>query len=139
MFWPGKLTSLLSWWVCWPLIVAMEASPLNLKFIEQKKEVKEGLITIAEVGSNAEIGHIVETDSKDYLSEVDLNLDKISEKKTSGMETSKEEIISEEVTEKVSGATADLTEIEVGQVTDNFQEILEEMTKVVVGQNQDQG
>ena len=66
-------------------------------------------------------------------------MDKILVEKTSGQQTSEEEVISEKNIEEISGTPADLTGIEVGQGISGFQDILEKMTKVAVGQDQDQG
>ena len=56
--------------------------------------------------TKAEIGQVMGTDLEGHLTEVDLNIDKISEKQTSEEETLEEDVISEEKTEKVSGTMA---------------------------------
>ena len=74
-----------------------QGKPFKLKTIMKKGKVKEGFIIMVEVGSKAEVDWVMETDSKDHLTEGDLSMDKISEK-----ETSEEEVISGKEMEKIS-------------------------------------
>ena len=84
-------------------MVATKASHLSQKSIKVKEEDKGGKIIMTEVGSKAEIGHVVETDFEGHIIKVGLSMDKMSEEPTLGEETSEEEVVSEEVTQETSG------------------------------------
>ena len=75
---------------------------LNPKFIKEKGEEKEELICMTEVGSKAEIGQTVETDSQYYHIKVDHSMKNVLEEKTL------EEDISGEETQKISETTTGL-------------------------------
>ena len=61
-----------------------KANHSNLKSVKEEGEVNDGLIIMTEMGSKAEIDQVVETDSEDHLTEVDLSMDKIPEEESSG-------------------------------------------------------
>ena len=81
IFWRVKLTSILPLCINWPLRGTTKACPSNLRFIMERGEDTESLIMI-EVGSEADTGQTVETDSQDHLIEVDLSMNIILEKET---------------------------------------------------------
>ena len=86
-----------------------------------------------EVGNKAEVGQVVETDSEDHLTEVDLSMAKFQRWKLQMRSAFRG------IKQEISGKTAELIGIEVGQGIDIYQEILEEITEVTIGQDQDQG
>ena len=57
---------------------------------------------MTEVGSKVDKGQKVDADSQDYLIEVNLSMDKFFEEETWEEDISEEEVISVEVTDKIS-------------------------------------
>ena len=55
-----------------------QCKPFKPKSNKEEGEVEEGIIIMRKVGSKAEIGKIVGTDSEYYLTEVDCRMDNIA-------------------------------------------------------------
>ena len=60
-----------------------QTKPFKPKIYQGKGDIKDALIIMTKVGSEAEVGQVIVTDSEDFLTEVDLSMDKISEQETS--------------------------------------------------------
>ena len=87
--------------------------------IEEKRDIKAGIIIVTEVDKKTETGQVVETDLEGHCTEANLSLDKTLW-----------EGISEEKAGDILGTTTDLTGVEVSQIMGSFQESLGEITRV---------
>ena len=79
---------------------------------------------MTEVGSKAEISQVVDTNSEDHLTEINLSMNKISEEERSGEGYWEKEAICDEDAQEISGLTAGLTEKEIGHRMESFRKFL---------------